>query len=175
MVMIDVMDKADWESVSKILQEGIDSNISTLEKDLPTFEVWDKTKRKDGRFVAKKDGRVVGFIALTDYSYREVYSGVAEVGVYVEADSRGEGIGTQLLNKMIEFADNNNIWTLQSNILEENEASIILHEKCGFRRVGYRNKLGKDKFGLWRNLVLMERRSRKIGFEGCDMSCSMFK
>lgn len=174
MILIDNMEENDWKRVAEIFQQGVDSNISTLEKAVPSYQSWNLTRKKQGRLIARKEDEVVGFAVLTDYSYREVYSGVAEVSVYVDCENRGEGIGTMLLDKMIEFADSNGIWTLQSNILEENEASIQLHEKCGFRRVGYRDKIGKDKFGLWRNIILMERRSRKIGFEGCDMdSCKM--
>lgn len=174
MLSIEKMKVNDWEDVSRIYLEGIESNMATLESKLPDWEFWDKYHLKEGRFVAKEEGSIIGFAALTSTSYRKVYSGVVEVSIYVDSQSRGKGIATALINALIEFADSNNIWTLQSSILEENEGSIQFNEKCGFRKVGYRQNIAKDKFGNWRNIVLMERRSKKIGFEGCDMSnCKM--
>lgn len=163
------------EDVLRIYEQGIETNLATLEAKCPTWERWNETHMNTGRIVAEVDGIVVGFAALSRASHREEYAGVVEVSVYVEEKKKHMGIGFALLSKLIEIADNNGLWTLQTTILEENEASIQLHEKCGFRKVGYRHMIGKDKFGLWRNTVLMERRSKKIGFEGCDGSCCHMK
>lgn len=163
------------EDVLRIYEQGIETNLATLEAKCPTWERWNETHMKTGRIVAKIDGSVLGFAAFSRISHREAYAGVVEVSVYVDENKKRMGIGFALLNKLIEIADNNGLWTLQTTILEENEASIQLHEKCGFRKVGYRYMIGKDKFGLWRNTVLMERRSKKIGFEGCDGSCCHMK
>ena len=107
---------------------------------------------------------MLGWTALTPVSSRCVYSGVAEVSVYVATDARGKGIGKTLLTELIQQSEENGIWTLQSGIFAENEGSIKLHEKCGFRLVGYREKIGK-KNGIWKDNVLMERRSKNIGID----------
>ena len=174
MLNIEKMKPDDWEAVSKIYAEGLESNMATFESTVPNWEFWNEHHLEEGRFVAKEDNEIIGFIALAPTSYRKIYSGVAEVSVYIDGQNRGRGIAAKLINKVIEFADNNDIWTLQASILEENEASIQLNEKCGFRTIGYRENIAKDKYGNWRNIVFMERRSRKIGFAGCDMSnCKM--
>lgn len=163
------------EDVLRIYGQGIETNLATLETKCPTWELWNETHMNTGRIVAKIDGNILGFAALSRVSHREAYAGVVEDSVYVDENKKHMGIGFALLSKLIEISDNNGLWTLQTTILEENEASIQLHEKCGFRKVGYRHMIGKDKFGLWRNTVLMERRSKKIGFEGCDGSCCHMK
>ncbi|MGE4213727.1 MAG: N-acetyltransferase family protein [Anaerotignaceae bacterium] len=173
-VISKIMD-SDKDDVLRIYSQGIETNLATFETKCPTWESWKETHMNTGRIVAKVDGIVVGFAALMRVSQREAYAGVVEISVYVDENKKHMGIGFALLNKLIEIADNNGLWTLQGTILEENEASIQLHEKCGFRKVGYRFMIGKDKFGLWRNTVLMERRSKKIGFEGCDGSCCHMK
>lgn len=165
----------DQEDVLRIYAQGIETNLATFETNCPSWESWKKNHLETGRIVAKEDGVIVGFAALSRVSHREVYAGVVELTVYVDENKKRLGIGFALLSKLIEIADNNGFWTVQSSIMEENEASIQLHEKCGFRKVGYRHMIGKDKFGLWRNTVLMERRSKKIGFEGCDGSCCHLK
>ena len=105
---------------------------------------------------------MLGWTALSPVSSRCVYAGVAEVSVYVATNARGKGIGEMLLNELIKQSESNEIWTLQSGIFAENQNSIKLHEKCGFRIVGYREKIGK-KDGVWKDNVLMERRSKNIG------------
>lgn len=174
-IIINEMSDRDKDDVLRIYAQGIETNLATFETKCPTWESWDSTRMHTGRIVAKIDGIVVGFAAFTRVSQREAYAGVVELSVYVDENKKHMGIGFALLNKLIEIADNNGLWTLQATILEENEASIQLHEKCGFRKVGYRFMIAKDKFGLWRNTVLMERRSKKIGFEGCDGSCCHMK
>lgn len=174
-IIISEMMENDKDDVLRIYAQGIETNLATLEAECPTWEIWNELHLHTGRIVAKIDGAVVGFAALMRESQSDAYKGVVDVNIYVDENKKRMGIGFVMLNKIIEIADNNGFWTLQSVILEENEASIELHEKCGFRRVGYRHMIGKDKFGLWRNTVLMERRSEKIGFEGCDGSCCRIK
>lgn len=173
-VSIRPMKKEDWTMVSEIYKQGLESNMATFEYQCPPYDEWDSNHKTEGRFVAEKNGTIVGWIALSETSQRKVYKGVCELSVYIDGSERGRGIGEALIKHEIAFADENNIWTLQSTIMDENEHSIQLHEKCGFRRVGYRKMIGMDKFGNWRNIVLMERRSNVIGFKGCDMSnCKM--
>ena len=153
----------DWEVVAAIYKEGIDTKISTFQSTVPTYEEWDKSHIKTCRLVAEEDGKVVGWAALSAYSSRCVYSGVAEVSIYIKADSRGKQIGEKLLLELITQSEKEGIWTLQSGIIEINKASIALHKKTGFRMVGYREKIAKDHNGVWQNTVLMERRSAVIG------------
>ena len=114
------------------------------------------------RLVASASGVAKGWAALSPVSARAVYAGVAEVSVYVGLDSRGEGVGRALLERLIELSEENGIWTLQASIFPENEASISLHKSGGFREVGIRERIA-PLHGLWRNTVLLERRSKTVG------------
>ncbi len=158
-LIIREMKDADWEAVASIYLEGIETKISTFQTEVPTFEVWDKSHVKACRMIAEENGQVVGWAALSAFSSRCVYAGVAEVSIYIKSDSRGKGIGDKLLRELILASEEEGFWTLQSGIIEINKASIALHKKAGFRMVGYREKIAKDHNGVWQNTVLMERRS----------------
>ena len=162
-LIISEMQKDDWESVSSIYKEGIDTKVATFQASIPTYEIWDQSHIKSCRLVAEENKIAVGWAALTPYSGRCVYSGVAEVSVYVKADCRGRQLGEKLLKELITASEKEGIWTLQSGILEINKASISLHIKVGFRMVGFRERIAKDHNGIWQNTVLMERRSTIIG------------
>lgn len=149
----------DWPSINQIYQEGIETNTATFQSECPTWEEWDASHLKNCRLVITLNDEVVGWAALTVVSSRCVYAGVAEVSVYVGKEQRGHGAGKTLLFELIRCSEENGLWTLQSGIMSENLASIRLHESCGFRMVGYREKIGRDRYGIWRNTVLMERRS----------------
>lgn len=151
-----------WEDVKDIYLQGIATKNATLQTDAPTWEVWDKEHLASLRFVSIIDNILAGWAALTPVSGRCVYAGVSEVSVYIHKDYRGKGVGAGLLGRLISDSEKHNIWTLQSGIFPENVASIGLHEKFGFRTVGYREKIGKMD-GVWRNVVLMERRSSIVG------------
>jgi phosphinothricin acetyltransferase len=153
----------DWEAVAVIYKEGIETKIATFQSTVPTYEEWDKSHIKSCRLVAEEEGKVVGWAALSAYSSRCVYSGVAEVSIYIKTDSRGKQIGEKLLLELIAQSEKEGIWTLQSGIIEINKASMALHKKAGFRMVGYRERIAKDHNGVWQNTVLMERRSVVIG------------
>lgn len=152
----------DWPSVRAIYQEGIETGNATLETAVPEWAEWDSSHQADCRLIACLDGEIAGWAALTPVSGRCVYTGVAEVSVYVAAEARGKGIGKALLQRLIECSEKAGIWTLQAGILPENEASIALHKACGFRVVGVRERLGQLN-GVWRDVVLMERRSLVVG------------
>lgn len=146
----------------EIYREGINTGDATFETEAPTWEQWDSDHLADCRLVAKCDGQVVRWVALSPVSRRRVYSGVAEVSLYVRTSARRQGIGKTLLAAAIEESERAGIWTLQSMTFPENAASIALQESCGFRQVGRREHIGQMN-GHWRDVILMERRSKKVG------------
>jgi phosphinothricin acetyltransferase len=151
-----------WPEVSEIYREGIETGMATFEKEMPSWENWNNNHIKACRMVAKIDDIIVGWVALSHVSSRCVYGGVAEVSVYISEKTRGNQIGYKLMKKVIEESEINGYWTLQSGVFPENIASIKLHEKAGFRIIGFREKIGKLD-GVWKNNILMERRSKKAG------------
>ncbi|MFW2487821.1 N-acetyltransferase family protein [Clostridium chromiireducens] len=160
---IEEMKKSDWEEVAKIYFEGINTGIATFQNSIPTFEEWDNGHVVSCRLVARSEEKVLGFAALSPTSSRAVYSGVAEVSIYIGENYRGLGIGQSLLLNLIRLSEENNFWTLQSGIIRENAASIELHKKCGFREIGIRENVAKMDNGVWHDTVLMERRSKIVG------------
>jgi phosphinothricin acetyltransferase len=162
---IEEMRESDWEEVSKIYLEGINTGIATFQNSIPTYDEWDNGHIKSCRLVAKSNGKVLGFAALSSTSTRAVYSGVAEVSIYIGENYRGLGIGQALMKNLIKLSEENNFWTLQSGIISENTSSIELHKNCGFREIGTREKVAKMDTGVWHDTVLMERRSRIVGID----------
>ena len=156
------MSPADWRQVRRIYLEGLATGQATFETEAPSWETWDAHHLPSARLVASASGVVKGWAALSPVSARAVYAGVAEVSVYVAQDSRSEGVGRALLERLIQQSEESGIWTLQASIFPENEASISLHKSCGFRAVGIRERIGWLR-GLWRNTVLLERRSKSVG------------
>ena len=156
---------ADWPEVRRIYSEGIATGDATLEREAPDWDHFDRSHRADCRFVARvvDGGPVLGWVALTAYSARRVYVGVAWESVYVTADARGRGIGRTLLEAVIAASEAAGLWTLIAGVMAENAASLALHERVGFRRVGVQRSLGRDATGRWRDVVLLERRSRSVG------------
>jgi L-amino acid N-acyltransferase YncA len=152
----------DWPAVKAIYEEGIASGDATFEQTAPPWPDWDAAHLSGCRLVAiGGDGRVVGWAALTRVSSRCVYAGVAEVSVYVASSARGRGVGTQLLTALVERSETHGLWTLQAGVFPENVASVALHERCGFRVVGRRERLGQMD-GRWRDVLLLERRSARV-------------
>lgn len=156
------MKDLDWPSVSRIYAEGIATGYATFEKEVPAFESWNKNHLSSCRIVAEKDKVLLGWAALSPVSSRCVYGGVAEVSIYIGNDFRGLGVGKRLLNELIFQSEAAGLWTLQAGIFPENEGSIKLHEKLGFRRIGYRERVGKLD-GMWKDNVIFERRSKIVG------------
>ncbi|PWJ39155.1 GNAT family N-acetyltransferase [Sediminitomix flava] len=151
----------DWKRVAHIYEEGIATGNATFQQEAPTWDSWDNSHMQSCRFVVEVDTKVVAWAALSKVSDRCVYAGVAEVSVYVGSEARGMKLGQKLLQKLITESENRGIWTLQAGIFPENEVSIYLHEKLGFRKIGYREKIGQMN-GVWRDTVLLERRSKII-------------
>jgi len=155
---------SDWESVKVVYLEGIATGQATFETEAPSWEAWDKGHLACARLVARDAERISGWAALSPVSRRRAYAGVAEVSIYVAQDHRSSGIGTALLKRLITEAERCGIWTLQAVVFPENQATIALHHRCGFREVGRRERIGK-LHGVWRDTVLLERRSQSIGIE----------
>jgi len=152
----------DWERVAEIYRAGLATGNATFETAVPSWEEWDRAHLASCRLVAVRDGRVVGWGALSPVSGRCVYGGVAEVSVYIDEAARGAGIGLHLLHALVRASEKAGLWTLQAGIFPENVASVRIHEKAGFRLVGRRVRLGKLE-DRWRDVLLLERRSESVG------------
>lgn len=157
MVAIAPMNAEHWQAVRCIYMEGIATGNATFEKSAPDWNQWDEAHLRSCRLVALFDDQVIGWAALSSVSRRPVYAGVAEVSVYVSETAREKGVGSALLSALVKTSEQEGMWTLQAGIFPENEASIRLHERAGFRIVGIRDRLGYMD-GRWRDVVLMERR-----------------
>ena len=166
-IRIEPMTAADWPEVRHIYQEGIATGDATLEREAPDWDHFDRSHRHDCRLVARSGagGPVVGWVALSAYSARRVYSGVAWESVYVTEAARGQGIGQALLGALIEQSEAADLWTLLAGVLADNAPSLALHERAGFRVIGVQRALGQDRTGRWRDVVLLERRSSVVGTE----------
>jgi L-amino acid N-acyltransferase YncA len=160
---LDAMRDDDWEQVCAIYLEGVATGNATFETQAPTWEKWHAGHLNAPRLVARDAaGRVLGWAALSRVSARAVYAGVVDESIYVAAAARKRGIARALLAKLCDEADKAGLWTIQAGIFPENTGSIKVHEACGFRVVGRREKIGKHG-DTWRDTVLMERRSGVAG------------
>lgn len=158
------MTPEDWDRVSAIYLEGIITGNSTFETEVPSYDRW-TAKHIDGCSIVACDGHaVIGWAALSPYSGRPAYSGVAEASIYVAAGHRGRGAGTLLLHSLIELSEGRGFWTLQAGIFPENMASVTMCKKLGFREVGVRRRIGRMN-GAWRDVLLLERRSERVGID----------
>ena len=145
----------------QIYADGIATGVASFESAAPSWEQWDAA-HSDIRVVAEHDGRIAGWCALSPASDRHCYRGVAEESVYVAGWAQGKGVGRALLEAVVARAEDAGIWTLQAGIFPENKPSLRLHLGCGFRLVGVRERLG-EAAGVWRDVLLLERRSEVIG------------
>ncbi|SFI58621.1 phosphinothricin acetyltransferase [Microbacterium saccharophilum] len=165
------MAAADWPAVERIYRQGIEEGEATFEVATPSWEAFAAGRPAGLRLVAEDDvGDVVGWAAASPVSARPAYRGVVEHSVYVDRRARGTGIGRLLLSALLEAADAEGIWTVQSSIFPENAASLRLHEAAGFRVIGRRERIAKsatgDRAGQWRDTLLVERRSTTAGLDG---------
>lgn len=159
------MKEADWQQVSEIYAAGIKTKIATFQNEVPSWEEWDKGHSLNCRFVARSGEQILGWAALSPISSRCVYAGVGEVSIYIGDKYRGIGVGTTLLNHLVRCSEEKGYWTIQAGIIKENLTSRSLHKKCGFREIGYRERLGRMDTGKWHDVILMERRSTLTGNE----------
>jgi L-amino acid N-acyltransferase YncA len=158
---IRALEAEDWPEVERIYAAGIETGNATFETTTPSWEAWGSSHLEGHRVVALQEGAIVGWAALAPVSKRECYRGVAEDSVYVSPEAQGRGAGRALLERLIVDAERAGIWTIQTGIFPENEASLALHRHCGFRVVGVRLAIAQLQ-GAWRDVVLMERRSGVI-------------
>ncbi|HEU5312042.1 MAG TPA: GNAT family N-acetyltransferase [Candidatus Eisenbacteria bacterium] len=173
--VIEAMRPEDWAAVRAIYLEGIATGNATFETEPPAWDAWDAAHAKEPRLVARETGEpgvsggapdplrpILGWAALTPVSGRCVYAGVGDLSVYVAGSARGRGVGKALLRALVTESERAGIWTLQAGIFPENETSLALHRSCGFREVGRRERIGKMN-GVWRDVMLLERRSEVAG------------
>ena len=163
------MTAAHWPDVRTIYEQGIATGHATFQTEAPTWDEWDRGHLAHSRLVAVDagyghSGAVLGWAALSPVSGRCVYGGVAEVSVYVAGNARGRGVGRQLLAALVAESEAHGVWTLQAGIFPENTTSISIHAGAGFRTVGHRERIGQQH-GVWRDTVLLERRSAVVGAE----------
>lgn len=156
------MKKEDWTSIAEIYKQGIETSNATFQRDIPSWDEWNSGHLKVCRIVAAIDDEIIGWAALTAVSSRIVYAGVAEVSVYVSYHFQGQKIGSSLLESLITESEKEGFWTLQAGIFPENLPSLKIHENLGFRKVGFREKIGNMN-GIWRDTILLERRSKIVG------------
>ena len=174
-VLIEPMTPADWPAVRRIYAEGIATGQATFETEAPGWDAWNRSHLPVCRLVARAAGNgnssgnnagpVLAWAALAPVSGRACYAGVAEHSIYVDAAARGRGIGKRLLGELARQSETAGIWTLQSSVFPENAASIAVHLACGFRILGRRKRVAMHN-GVWRDTVIMERRSNVVGVEG---------
>jgi L-amino acid N-acyltransferase YncA len=157
-VRIEPLRTEHWPDVARIYAEGIATRNATFETEVPSWDAWDSAHLAEHRLVATEGEAVLGWAALVPVSERCVYGGVVENSVYVAASAQGRGLGGALLDALVDSTEAAGIWTIQTGIFPENEASVRLHERAGFRVVGRRERLGKLD-GVWRDVLLLERRS----------------
>ena len=160
-IEVEAMAADDWAAVVEIYRQGLETGDASFETEVPAFEAWDAAHLTQPRLVARIDGAVAGWAALSPVSERCVYGGVGEVSVYVAPQHAGRGIGRSLLSELVRRSEEAGIWTLQAGIFPENAASLALHQRCGFRVVGRRERLGRHR-GVWRDVILVERRSDAV-------------
>ena len=160
--MIRTLEESDAVTVLDIYQQGLNSGEASFETSAPEWGVWDRKYHSFGRLIREQDGLIQGWAALAPVSARDCYHGVAEVSVYVASEQLGKGVGQDLMTALVEAAEDNGIWSLYSSIFPENKATLRLHLRHGFREVGIRERIARQD-GHWRNTMILERRSKRIG------------
>ncbi len=163
-ISIRAMTPDDWPAVAAIYADGILSRRATFETTVPSWEQWDRSHIAVCRLVANRGAAVIGWAALSQVSSRAVYKGVADISIYIAMNAQRQGVGKTLMAALISASEEHGFWMLQAGILSYNEVSLAFHEACGFRVVGRREKIGMLD-GVWRDVILMERRSTVVGVE----------
>ena len=152
----------DAKTVLAIYDYGLRTRNATFETTVPSWSAWDAGHLDFSRLVFERDKQVIGWAALAPMSRRHCYRGVAEVSIYVAEGFSGQGIGSTLLKRVIESSEKNGIWTLFASVFPENDATVRLHLRHGFRQMGTRRRIAQLD-GVWRDTLILERRSEKVG------------
>jgi L-amino acid N-acyltransferase YncA len=160
--MIRKLEESDAIAVLDIYQQGLDTGEASFETRAPNWTTWDEKHHRFGRLLAEQNDQIQGWAALAPVSLRDCYRGVAEISIYVSSNHRGRGVGNILMTALIDASERNGIWSLYSSIFPENEATLRLHQRHGFRQVGVRERIAQQQ-GRWRNTMILERRSTSIG------------
>jgi L-amino acid N-acyltransferase YncA len=166
-MVIEPMREEDWPAVRRIYEEGIATGNATFDTGAPDLPEWDRDHLRSCRLVAREEGEVVGWAALSPVAKKDAYRGVAEVSIYVSARARGTGVGRALGAALVDASEQAGIWTLEGWIFPENEISLALCESFGWRVVGVRERAG-NLHGRWRDVVIVERRSKTVGIQEKD-------
>lgn len=156
------MYETDWSTVRHIYNQALLEGKSTFQTDCPDYPDWNRNHLPDCRFVITIQGKVAGWCAVSATSSRKVYEGVVEVSIYIDNSYRNNGLGKALLDFLCMESERSGYWCLYASIFSNNITSIHLHKRCGFREIGYRENIAKDRFGKWQNTTLLERRSKNI-------------
>lgn len=162
MIRIRALVKADYPRVKEIHQQGLDGGDAAFLTEAKDWQEWDQQRAKTGRLVALIEDEIVAWACLNDVSSNCYYDGVGETSIYVSSAHQGKGVGLALLNTLVEAAEQAGYWTLQALVFPENIASIHIHQQAGFKVLGTHKKLGK-RYGVWRDVVRLERRSSVAG------------
>ena len=160
--MIREIKESDHSRILEIYQMGIDTKNATFETQAPSWSDWDAKHHTHSRFVYEENNKVLGWAALTPVSARKVYEGIAEVSIYIDTEFLGKGIGSKLMEKAIHSSEDHGIWCIYSSVFPENTATVKLHEKNGFRVIGTRERIARLD-NKWRDTLILERRSQKVG------------
>ena len=152
------MELQDWSRMMEIYSKALETGISTFQRSCPEYDDWDKAHLKEGRLVAEVDETLAGWIVLSPTSARNCYRGVVEISVYIDPTYQRQGIGRALMEAVEEESRKAGFWTLFSVVFAVNEPSLALHRVCGFREIGYRERIAQDCFGNWQNTILLEKR-----------------
>jgi phosphinothricin acetyltransferase len=161
-VTVRAPESKDGMKILAIYAEAIKGPDATFETNVPTWTEWSRAHLPAHRFVAVDDaGKILGWTALSRFSERREYAGIVECHTYVRADAQRKGVGTKLIEALIEATEGQGLWTLQAHLFPENTAALALYEKLGFRVVGTRERMGRHR-GRWRDVLLLERRSPAV-------------
>lgn len=154
--------KENYNQVAEIYKEGLATKMATFETQVPNWDQWNKKFLPFCRIALVLKNEVLGWATLTAVSPRAVYLGVAEVTIYIKSSDQQKGLGKLLLDELITQSEQQGIWSLQASIFRGNDISIQLHKKCGFRVLGYKEKIAR-RDGIWHDTFILERRSRVVG------------
>lgn len=158
--MIREMRKSDWNEMMKIYSQSLEKGTVTFRTECPTFDEWDSEHIKECRYVYETDGKIVGYTMIAPTSRRDSYRGVVELSIFVDEAYLHKGIGTILMKKLMTESEKRGYWMLYSAIFSNNIASVELHKKCGFRVIGIREDIARDRFGEWQSTTIMEWRNK---------------